>query len=212
MQIQDYLHKRFSSVSDFYTAETKELTLSCSKDQSVAVVLEYLAEPTQASLGVIDADGYVIGIISERDVVRHIATHKSIGPEVTVEQLMTRDPIIAELSSSCVKALRGMLEGNFRNMPVCDDGKFVGILSVLEAAKGRLISTTTKSQDLFSALAAMNDDFPCAELQNDSDDAFNDFRKSQKNIMLVTDHGEPIDYLTSIEMTRLRLQSMGGRL
>jgi cell fate (sporulation/competence/biofilm development) regulator YlbF (YheA/YmcA/DUF963 family) len=58
----------------------------------------------------------------------------------------------------------------------------------------------------------MNDDFPCADLQNDSDDAFDDFRKSQKNIMLVTNNGEPVDYLTSIEITRLRLQSMGTQL
>jgi cell fate (sporulation/competence/biofilm development) regulator YlbF (YheA/YmcA/DUF963 family) len=58
----------------------------------------------------------------------------------------------------------------------------------------------------------LNNDFPCAELQNDSDDAFDDFRKSRKNIMLVTENGEPIDYLTSIEMTRLRLQTMGTQL
>ena len=90
--------------------------------------------------------------------------------------------------------------------------KFVGILSVLEAAKGRLAATTTKSQDLFSALTVMNDDFPCADLYKDSDDAFENFRKIQKNIMLVMDNGNPVDYLTSIEMTRLRLQTMGTLL
>ena len=212
MQIQDYLHKRFSRVSDFYTAETAELILSCSKDQPVFEILEYLAEPTQASMAVVNDQGSVIGIISERDVIRHIAVHKSIVNNVTVADIMTIEPITVELSSSCVGALRAMLDGNFRNMPVCCEGKFVGILSVLEAAKGRLIATATKSQDLFSALAVLNNDFPCAELQNDSDDAFDDFRKSRKNIMLVTENGEPIDYLTSIEMTRLRLQTMGTHL
>lgn len=212
MQIQEYLYQRFSRVSDFYSAQTEELTLSCSQDQFVSEILQYLAEPTQASLAVVNDQSSVIGIISERDVIRYIAAHKNIGSKIIVGDIMTADPVTVELSSSCVDALRAMLDGKFRNMPVCRDGKFVGILSVLEAAKGRLISTTMKSQDLFSALAAMNDDFPCADLQNDSDDAFDDFRKSQKNIMLVTDNGEPVDYLTSIEMTRLRLQSIGTQL
>jgi len=212
MQIKDYLHKRYSRVADFYTEQTEVLNLSCGKDQTILEILEHLSEPAQASLAVVDDQGAVIGIISERDVIKHVALHKSIGPKVTVGELMTTEPVTVEITSSCVSALSAMLDGKFRNMPVCREEKFVGILSVLEAAKGRLAATTTKSQDLFSALTVMNDDFPCADLYKDSDDAFENFRKSQKNIMLVMDNGNPVDYLTSIEMTRLRLQTMGTLL
>lgn len=99
-----------------------------------------------------------------------------------------------------------MLNRNFRNLLVLSEGRFVGILSVLQAAKGRLAAVTTKSEDLFIALQSMKDDLLISDITAEADELFKDFMDSGKSIMLVSQDGQLVDYLTATEMIRLRLQ------
>ena len=62
MRIQDYLQKRFSRVGDFYSPEREALQLSCRPENSIQEILPLLAEPTQSSLAVLDADRNLVGI------------------------------------------------------------------------------------------------------------------------------------------------------
>lgn len=210
MGIGSYLQRRFSRVEDFYTPETTSLPLSCFKLDRVTKVLPLLAEPTQASLAVLDEAQNLVGVITERDIIRYVANQGDIEEELRVQALMTHDPITIDIRSSCTEGLQLMLKGNFRNLIVLKEGNFVGILSILEAAKGRLVATTTKSEDLFIALSSLQDELPSSDLMDDANSVFDVFKKSGKNILLVTSDGEPVDYLTSVEVKRLKLQAMGN--
>jgi CBS domain-containing protein len=70
----------------------------------------------------------VSGILTERDVLRAVATGPVEGTHVAA--WMTRDPETVEPSDSTGKAAAIMIHGGFRHLPVCDDGKAVGIVSI----------------------------------------------------------------------------------
>jgi len=169
-----------------------------------------LAEPTQAGLAVLDKNSDLVGIITERDIVKHVAIQGKIVADLKVKDLMTPDPVTIDLNSSCTEGLKSMLQGKFRNLIVLKDGRFVGIISILEAAKGRLVATTTKSEDLFVALSSLRDELPASDLMADANSVFEVFKESGKNILLVTSEGQPVDYLTSVEVKRLKLQAMNS--
>ena len=58
------MEKRFSLVEDFYSLDSEELQLSCEPDKKVQDISPLLVEPKQSSLGVVDNDRNLIGIIT----------------------------------------------------------------------------------------------------------------------------------------------------
>ena len=78
--------------------------------------------------------GRMIGILSERDIMRAVADriHSS---EARVREWMTADPITATADTSPEEAGRIMLEHGFRHLPVITDGRAVGIVSIRDVAE-----------------------------------------------------------------------------
>jgi len=78
---------------------------------------------------VIMDDGDVLGIVSERDVVRAIAN--GVDPDVVqVRTVISESPRYATLSDSPAAALEIMLAAGIRHLPVIDEGELVGIVSM----------------------------------------------------------------------------------
>lgn len=77
--------------------------------------------------------GRLIGILTERDMLRAIAdrTHPS---QARVREWMTEEPITATESTTAEEAARTMLEHSFRHLPVVDGGRAVGIVSIRDVA------------------------------------------------------------------------------
>jgi CBS domain-containing protein len=71
----------------------------------------------------------VVGIVTERDVLRSVA-HGLVPWSTTLEGCMTHDPISITPSTDTFEASHIMLEGGFRHLPVLDEGRLVGILSL----------------------------------------------------------------------------------
>lgn len=84
--------------------------------------------------------GRMIGILSERDIMRAVAdrVHSS---EARVREWMTADPITATTETSIEEAGRTMLEHGFRHLPVVEDERAIGILSIRDVAKHGLSSS-----------------------------------------------------------------------
>ena len=84
--------------------------------------------------------GRMIGILSERDIMRAVADriHSS---EARVREWMTADPITATTETSIEEAGRTMLEHGFRHLPVVEDERAIGILSIRDVAKHGLSSS-----------------------------------------------------------------------
>ena len=78
--------------------------------------------------------GRLIGILTERDIMRAVAarTHSS---NARVRQWMTSDPITASPDTPAAEAGRTMLEHGFRHLPVVENGRPVGIVSIRDVAR-----------------------------------------------------------------------------
>jgi len=100
---------------------------------------EAAAKMTERGIGaVIVSDfGRMIGILSERDIMRAVADriHSS---EARVREWMTADPITATRDTSVEEAGRIMLEHGFRHLPVVDGERAVGIVSLRDLAEQQL--------------------------------------------------------------------------
>ena len=107
-------------------------------DMTVAALLDRLAEHGIGALVVSAGSGAVDGIVSERDVVR--ALHAS-GPEVLdgpVSALMTADVHTCVPGASVHDLARTMTDHRVRHVPVVQDGRLLGIVSIGDVVKARL--------------------------------------------------------------------------
>jgi CBS domain-containing protein len=89
--------------------------------------------------------GRMIGILTERDVMRAVAgrVHSS---EARVREWMTPDPVTMTKDMSVEDAGRTMIERGFRHIPVVDDERAVGIVSIRDVAEWRLKESTAPSR------------------------------------------------------------------
>jgi CBS domain-containing protein len=103
---------------------------------------EAAAKMTEKGIGavVVSDFGRVIGILSERDIMRAVADriHSS---EARVREWMTADPITATPDTSVEEAGRTMLENGFRHLPVVEGERAIGIVSIRDVAQYGLQSS-----------------------------------------------------------------------
>jgi CBS domain-containing protein len=78
--------------------------------------------------------GSIIGILTERDILRAVA-HRTHSAEARVRQWMTPDVVTVPSSMEGDEAAKMMLERNFRHLPVVDEGRSVGIISLRDLAR-----------------------------------------------------------------------------
>lgn len=86
------------------------------------------------SSAVVSDYGTLIGIVTERDLTRAVAgrVHSS---EARVREWMTADPQVVSESTDPVEAVQIMLEGGFRHLPVVENERAVGIVSIRDLAE-----------------------------------------------------------------------------
>ena len=78
--------------------------------------------------------GNIIGILTERDILR-AAAHRTSSAETRVRQWMTPEVITVPPSMPAAEARQTMLDQNFRHLPVVEDGRPVGIVSMRDLAR-----------------------------------------------------------------------------
>ena len=110
--------------------------------EPAATVLEIAQTITSRRIGavlVLHEDGSVAGIVSERDVVKALASHAAKVLDLRASDLMTRDVITATPDTSVDDAMEVMDTGYFRHLPVLEDGRLAGIISVRDLVKYRIM-------------------------------------------------------------------------
>lgn len=114
-------------------------------DATIAEVVETLQREGIGAVVVVDRDGALVGIISERDIVRGIPTHGAGLLTMRVADLMTREVVTCVPEDRVESVMREMTEGRFRHLPVLRDGALVGIVSIGDAVKSRLQELETET-------------------------------------------------------------------
>jgi len=88
---------------------------------------------------IVSPDGKtVIGILSERDIVRELGRRGPACMEDLVEQVMTREPVTIERQENSDSVIRIMTKGRFRHLPVMEGGEMIGLISIGDVVKARL--------------------------------------------------------------------------
>ncbi|HJT37386.1 MAG TPA: CBS domain-containing protein [Actinomycetota bacterium] len=75
----------------------------------------------------------LVGILTERDIVRALS-HEHDAPQRPVVEWMTKDPTTTEPGADVKEALRTMIDGGFRHLPVLDGGRVAGMVSIRDVA------------------------------------------------------------------------------
>ena len=104
--------------------------VSVAPEDTLGEAAERMAEDGVGSAVVLDS-GRLIGILTERDLLRAVAgrVHTS---EARVREWMTVDPMTATEATSADEAMRTMLEQGFRHLPVIEGGRTIGVVSLRE--------------------------------------------------------------------------------
>lgn len=103
--------------------------LTTSPDTTIAGAAEAMTDRRIGSACVVDEDGRLQGIITERDVLRAAASGRDLGDE-RVTEWMTPDPVTVGPDEVPSEVATVMRERNFRHLPVLEDDELVGILSM----------------------------------------------------------------------------------
>jgi len=89
-------------------------------------------------LVVIDAGGRLLGILSERDIIRALAEGAGAALQLSVAQVMTRNVSTCGVNDSISSVLKRMTAGKFRHMPVLDNDLLVGLVSIGDIGKQQM--------------------------------------------------------------------------
>jgi CBS domain-containing protein len=116
--------------------------------QSVADVIEALHTRRIGALLALDADNRLLGIVSERDVVRILAEHGAEALSRGVGEVMTRNLVTIGEEATIDQAMGLMTQGRFRHLPVVRDGRCVGIVSIGDIVKRRIEDAEREAEDL----------------------------------------------------------------
>jgi len=107
---------------------------SVKPDVSVLDALRLMAEKNTGAVMVVLGDK-VIGILSERDCVRKLELAGRTAKDTPVQDIMTADVLYVEAGQSIEECMAVMIEKNIRHLPVYENGKLLGVMSVRDVLK-----------------------------------------------------------------------------
>ena len=105
-------------------------------EHTIRQALGVLADHNIGALVVVDRDGGPIGILSERDIVRSASRDESVFTK-TVSALMTKDVIVGVPQDDLESVGRTMTDRRIRHLPVVDQRRLVGIISIGDVVKAQ---------------------------------------------------------------------------
>lgn len=104
----------------------------------VADAVRQMAESNKGGCVVLSAIGDMVGMFTERDLMRRVVAKRQDPAQLKVEQVMTPDVVCAQADDDAWELLRVMLEANFRHLPVMDGRKLIGMISLKEFCRSML--------------------------------------------------------------------------
>ena len=118
-----------STVRDLMTSDVLAVDPSDTIGETAQMMVE-----RGVSSAVVSDYGTLVGIVTERDLTRAVAgrVHSS---EARVREWMTSDPITLGPDASADEAAKIMLDNGFRHVPIVDEGRAVGIVSIRDVAR-----------------------------------------------------------------------------
>ena len=130
-------------VVNYLQAEQQKLS-TCAAEETIESVAKRLSALNIGALPVCGANNALVGVISERDVVRGMAKDGCKLAERRVRDLMTREVVVCDQNTTMAEAEKLMYQKRVRHLPVVSAGKVVGLLSIRDVMAWRIQESKTE--------------------------------------------------------------------
>jgi CBS domain-containing protein len=125
------------NVSNILAGKGREV-ISIEPGATLADATRLLAQRRIGAALILGADRRIVGIISERDIVRVLAERGAAALDEPVSRTMTRDVLTCTPSDAVASIMERMTVGKFRHMPVVEQGQAIGLVSIGDIVKHRV--------------------------------------------------------------------------
>jgi len=130
-----------------------DLVFTVTSGDTVSAVSALLHARKVGALVVVDA-GQVVGIVSERDVVRAVAEKGAAALDRPISSCMTSDVLFARPQETVDALLERMTDRRVRHLPVCEDDRLLGIVSIGDLVKHKISEVEAEASTLKAYIAA----------------------------------------------------------
>jgi CBS domain-containing protein len=118
------------------------------ENMPISTAIEYLANNKIGVLLVLSDEGKICGIISERDIIREFAKSKEETLDKKVADVMTLQVIFVEPDDEIEYVEKVLTQNKIRHLPVLQDKRLVGLISIGDVVKAALSETKTENKYL----------------------------------------------------------------
>lgn len=121
--------------------------------ESLLEISKVLRQHGIGSVVLSNGEGDIAGIVSERDLVRAIA---EFGPDILkspTSEYMTRKVITCRKSDTIESIMAAMTDGRFRHMPVVEDDRLIGVISIGDVVRHRIAEAEMEASAMRSYIA-----------------------------------------------------------
>ena len=102
----------------------------------------------------LDEDDRIVGVLSERDIVRQVARHGASALEMEVGSAMTRAVVTVHSETAIDEALQTMTDRRIRHLPVVHNDRLTGFVSIGDLVKWKIAETEAEAKAMKSYLSA----------------------------------------------------------
>ncbi|MFC3207922.1 MAG: CBS domain-containing protein [Mesorhizobium sp.] len=127
--------------------------LTLGPNERLVDAVRMLAEHRVGALVITNGDRKIVGILSERDVVRVVARHGAAALDLTVREAMTPKVKICNENHTVNEIMEIMTTGRFRHLPVEKDGLLHGIVSIGDVVKRRIEDVEREAEEIRAYIA-----------------------------------------------------------
>jgi len=124
-----------TTLEDFLKLNKNRKILTISKDQNVRQALILMSENNIGAIIIVDNNDFPIGIFSERDYARKIVLKGKSSKDTSLDEVMTKELITVTKNYKIDQCMKIMNEKKIRHLPVLENKKIVGIISIRDVLK-----------------------------------------------------------------------------
>jgi len=140
------------TVAEILSGKGREVA-TITPERTIGEVVDELVRRRIGALVVVEGRDRVAGIISERDIVRALAKRGADLLAEKVGSIMTREVVTCGESETINRVMGRMTRGRFRHLPVVENGRLAGIVSIGDVVKARIEEVEHEAEEMRTYIA-----------------------------------------------------------
>lgn len=133
--------------------DKKPGVIAAKPGDSIEQVCQLLADKGIGAVLVLKPDGGIAGILSERDIVRGLSMIGTDLLQQSADSIMTKNVMVCSSHDTIEDVMHLMTKRRIRHLPVVDDGRLIGMISIGDVVKRRIAQTEMEAEALKQYIA-----------------------------------------------------------